>query len=269
MRRFHYVLAALVLPATLVAQSSTTREGPTAASIQFARFADLFGGRLVAAFTAIPPSQYGYRPTPSQQTIGYVAQHLEEANYGLCERLGNAKRERTSKDSFADTVKAQWPKDTLIARLDASLRFCSAALDRIGQLDSPAVISALLAFETDLAEHYSQVAVYMRLLGLVPPSAVPPKQRNVVDVPTATLSRYVGVYELARGLELVVTRRDDALMIRATPGTGDVRLWPESPADFFVKEVDAQITFKLGARDSVTGLIFRQFGRPRPAMKVR
>ena len=35
----------------------------------------------------------------------------------------------------------------------------------------------LLAFVTDLAEHYSQIASYMRLNGMVPPSALPRPNR--------------------------------------------------------------------------------------------
>lgn len=269
MRRCLRIFVPLVVPVALAAQPSAKRDTPTAVTIQFARFADIFGGRLVTAFTAIPAAQYEYRPTPSQQTIGYIAQHLENANYGLCERLGAAKHVRASKDSLADTIKARWPKDTLVARLDASLRFCSTAIERLGQLDSPAVVSTLLAFETDLAEHYSQLAVYMRLIGLVPPSALPPKQRVAIDVPAAILSRYAGVYELAPGLELVVALRNDTLTIRSTPGGAEVRLWPESPVEFFVTEVDAQVTFNLDSRDSVTGLTFRQFSRQRPATKLR
>ena len=263
MRRYALLLVPLMLPAVLAAQS------PTAVAIQFARFADIFGGRLVAAFTAIPAAQYEYRPTPSQQTIGYIAQHLENANYGLCERLSDTKHVRTSKDSLADTIKARWPKDTLIARLDASLRFCGAAIERLGRLESPAVVSTLLGFETDLAEHYSQLAVYMRLLGLVPPSAIPPKERVAIEVPAATLSPYVGSYELAPGFELVVAMRDDALSIKSTPGGSEVRLWPESTVSFFIKEVDAQITFTRDGRGSVNALTLRQFGRERAATKIR
>jgi uncharacterized damage-inducible protein DinB len=260
---------ALLLPAALAAQSSAPRQSPTAASIQFVRFADIFGGRLLAAFDSIPAVQYQYRPTPPQQTVGYIAQHLEAANYGLCERLGDTRHPRTSKDSLADTVKALWPKDTLVARLDASLRFCAATLERLGQLDSPAVVSNLLLFETDLAEHYSQIAVYMRLLGLVPPSALPPKQRTAIELPVATLSPYVGTYELAPGFELVVTLSDGELSIRSTPGGSTVRLWPESAVGFFVNDVDAQVTFTRNAHGAVTGLVFRQFGRGRVATKIR
>ncbi len=269
MRRRLSVLVAPLLPASLAAQPSPTRQSPTAASIQFVRFADLFGGRLLAALDSIPAAKYSYRPTPSQQTVGYIAQHLEAANYTLCERLGDTRHPRTSKDSLADTVKAMWPKDTLIAHLDASLRFCAATLERLGQLDSPAVVSNLLLFETDLAEHYSQLSVYMRLLGLVPPSALPPKQRTAIELPATALIPYVGAYELAPGFELVVTMSDGALSIRSRPGGSTVRLWPESAVGFFVKEVDAQVTFTRDARGAVTGLVFRQFGRDRVATRIR
>jgi len=48
-----------------------------------------------------------------------------------------------------------------------------------------------------------------------------------------------------------------------------VQLWPESPSDFFVKEADAQVTFKWGARGAVTGLVLHQYGRDRAGPKVR
>src|SRR5215216_639329 len=105
-RRFLIVLAGLTLPAVLVAQPSAAREAPDGVVLAFSRFADVFGSRLVAAFDSIPASRYDYRPTPAQQTIGYIAQHLENANYSLCERLGDLKHPRTAKDSLADTIKA-------------------------------------------------------------------------------------------------------------------------------------------------------------------
>jgi hypothetical protein len=267
-RRYLTVIVLFVLPAALTAQSASTRGSPTAASIQFLTFADLFGSQLLAAFDSIPAAQYGYRPTASEQTVGYIAQHLENANYDLCEQLGDAKHPRSAKDSLADTTKARWPKDTLVARLDASFRFCDAALERLGPLESPVVVTALLEFETDLAEHYSQLSVYMRLLGLVPPSARPIKQRAAIELSATALSPYVGTYEVVPGLDLVVTLHDNALYIQSTPGGAVVRLWPESAAAFFTKEVDAQVTFARDSRGVVTGLVFHRFGRQRNAKKL-
>ena len=259
----------VLIPAALAAQSQAARPSPDGVMLQFARFADIFGSRLVAAFESIPASRYDYRPTPAQQSIGYIAQHLEDANHELCGRFSDLKHPMTSKDSLADTIKARWPKDTLVARLDASLLFCDSAIGRVALLQSPALASTLLAFETDLAEHYSQLATYMRLLGMVPPSALPPKRRIAIDLPASALSPYVGLYEMAPGLGHDVTMSNGLLFIRSTMGGPAVRLWPESRSDFFVKEVDAQVTFTRDRDGIITGLVVHQYGRDRPARKVR
>src|SRR5215207_5138403 len=144
MRRLALLVIAVAFPAAVAAQTPSAPRAPDGVLIQFVRFADHFGGRLVEAFDSIPAARYDYRPTPIQQTIGYIAQHLENANYTLCERLGDLKAQRTAKDSLADTIKARWPKDTLVARLKASLRFCDEAMEAVPQLDSPALASTLL-----------------------------------------------------------------------------------------------------------------------------
>ena len=268
MLRRALIIAALTLPAPLAAQAPAPRQPRNDVMLAFENFALIFGSRLVAAFDSIPAARYDYRPTPPQQTIGYIAQHLEDANYSLCERLGELKHARTAKDSLPDTVKARWPKDTLVARLRASLRFCDTALERLEEVESAARASTLLAFETDLAEHYSQIAVYMRLLGMVPPSALPPRRRTAIELPASALSPYVGVYQLARGLQFEISMREGALFIRP-PAGGAVRLWPESSNAFFVREVDAQISFTRDATGAVTGFVLHQYDRDRPARKVR
>lgn len=269
MRRLILLALALAAPAVVSAQTLSARSAPDGVILTFVRFADIFGGRLVAAFDSIPADRYDYRPTPVQQTIGYIAQHLEDANYALCARLGDLQHPRTAKDSLADTIKARWPKDTLVARLRASLRFCDDAIERLPGLTSPALASTLLAFETDLAEHYSQLAVYMRLLGMVPPSALPPKRRTAIDLPATALTSYVGAYELGHGLELEVSLRDGALYARSNAGGAAVRLSAESRTSFFSTEADAQIDFARDASGTVTGLILHQFGRDRAARKTR
>lgn len=268
MPRLALIVLGFALPSALAAQSRGSHETRDGVMVAFETFAGIFGSRLTAAFDSIPASRYDYRPTPQQQTIGYIAQHLEAANYSLCERLGNLKHPTTAKDSRADTVKARWPKDTLVARLEASLRFCDTAMARMEKLDSQGKARTLLAFETDLAEHYSQIAGYMRLLGMVPPSALPPKARTAIALPASVLSSYVGVYQLDPELQLDVTMRDGALFVKSTGGA-TVPLYPETDHDFFLKEVDAQLTFVRDASGAVTGLVVHQYGRDRPATKVR
>jgi D-alanyl-D-alanine-carboxypeptidase/D-alanyl-D-alanine-endopeptidase len=52
-------------------------------------------------------------------------------------------------------------------------------------------------------------------------------------------------------------------------GQPTLRLWPETEVDYFVKEVDAQITFVRDAQGAVTGLVLHQNGQNKPAKKVK
>ena len=185
MSRFRLALLSLAaLPAVLAAQQPAG--GPSANPItdSFKSFGR-YGTLLTAAFDSIPESRYGFKPMPVQQSIGFVAQHLEGANYALCGIFGDERHPLTARDSTADTLKAQWPKDTLVARLRASLAFCDAAMSRLtdarlgdqvsfqpGGRTSPRA-RYVMGYITDLAEHYNQIAGYMRAMGMVPPSALP------------------------------------------------------------------------------------------------
>jgi hypothetical protein len=173
-------VAALVLPMALAAQQPTANPITQTFKSSGARYA----GWLTAAFDSIPASKYGFRPTPAQMSIGLVAQHLENANYQLCSRFGGTPYVMTARDSLADTVKAAWPKDTLTARLKASFAYCDAAMARVDDAKLADEIPAgpgrtaprarfVLGYVTDLVDHWSQIANYMRLNGMVPPSAQP------------------------------------------------------------------------------------------------
>jgi hypothetical protein len=177
------VAAAIVLPLALAAQQPA---GPVANPItqSYKASATRYAGWLTTAFDSVPASKYSYKPTPAQQTFGYIAQHLESANYSLCSRIGGTPWVQTARDSLADTVKMNWPKDTLTARLKASFTYCDAAMNSltdpklsdeitVGPNRTAARARFALGYVTDLVDHWSQVAVYMRLNGMLPPSAYP------------------------------------------------------------------------------------------------
>ena len=48
-----------------------------------------------------------------------------------------------------------------------------------------------------------------------------------------------------------------------------LRLWPEAETEFFLKEVDAQITFVVDAQGAVTGMVLHQNGLRPTAKKVK
>lgn len=268
MRNAILLVLALAVPPALHAQQTARRPPRDGVMYEFENFAAIYGSRLVEAFDSIPASRFDYRPTPVQQSVGYIAQHVEAANYTICERLGEPRHTSAAKDSLADSVKARWPKDTLVTRLRASLQFCELAMAHMPRLSSGTQARALLMFETDLAEHYSQLAGYMRQLGLAPPTALPPRRRTAIEFPVSSLRVFPGVYALTPDLELHVTLGEGGLFVQSTGGAV-VRLWPEGNRDFFVREIDAQITFLLDASGAVAGLVVHQYGRDRTAVKIR
>ena len=283
------VVVIATVPVTLLSQQpqpAAALADPTVTSFRY--MSGHFGGLLQRAFDSIPEARYRYRPTPSQQSIGYIAQHLEEANYALCDRFGPLKHTTRSAFALGDTGRV-WPKDSLTARLRASFAYCDKAIAQLhdsllatrvaygppGSAATALPPRSLLLFVTDLAEHYSQVASYMRMLGLTPPSALQARHHTAIALVATALAPYAGTYDLppsmlqdAPALVLVVTVQDGALYLK--PGVRPAsRLWPETPTDFFVKEVDAQVTFVKDARGVVTGLIVHQNGEDRAAAKVR
>lgn len=90
--------------------------------------------------------------------------------------------------------------------------------------------------------------------------------RRAIVVDAAILERYVGVYELQPGFDLVVSLDGGKLMAQAT-GQGAVQLHPETETEFFIEEIDAQVTFVVGSDGKVAELILHQGGRDMPARR--
>jgi len=100
------------------------------------------------------------------------------------------------------------------------------------------------------------------------PKPQPPSQHTAIALPASAMAPYVGVYQLAPNFQLDVTLTGDALYAQAT-GQPKLRLWPESATDFFLKEVDAQVSFVRDASGAVTGLVLHQNGQDHRAPKIK
>jgi len=186
-------LLALTLPIGLAAQGQQGSQPANPITAAFRGRTMAMHHNLAQAFDSIPEAKFGYRPTPAQLTIGYIAQHLASDNYFFCNNFGEMKAERTAEDTTtADSVKAKWPKAKLVAELKASFEFCDKAF---AQLDDAKLADAItmrfgqqsrqtsranmvLGHALDLADHYSQLANYMRLNNILPPTALPRSARG-------------------------------------------------------------------------------------------
>ncbi len=94
------------------------------------------------------------------------------------------------------------------------------------------------------------------------------KRHVVIDVPAAVLDSYVGTYGLAPDMSIAVARDGDTLVIKPT-GQPKTRIYPESPDQFFVGVVDAQISFVKDAAGKVAGMTLHQGGRDMPGRRVK
>jgi hypothetical protein len=188
MKISHVALLAVLLPAGLAAQQPQGTP-PVNPVITVFRNRILAQQRNIAqAFDSIPEAKFSYKPTPSQLTIGYIAQHLVSDNNLFCNNFGANKATVAPADTAtADSIKAKWPKDQLVAKLKESFKFCEDAFAQLTDASLADQItvtfgqntrtltraSMVLGHAIDLADHYSQIANYMRLNNMVPPTALP------------------------------------------------------------------------------------------------
>ena len=167
-------LGALPAPGVLRAQNPVT-DGFRAIEQRQAK-------NILDAAAEMPADKYGFKPTPAQMSFGDIVAHLiTEGNDYLCSAASGQKAPERGK--FAGTD----PKETLVAGLKASFQFCEAAgaqMQDARLADSTEFFGghkvthaiAMLITVADWADHYSQMAIYLRLNGLLPPTAKKPSE---------------------------------------------------------------------------------------------
>ncbi len=100
---------------------------------------------------------------------------------------------------------------------------------------------------------------------LLPVAAI--KDHTEVTVDTRTYDKLIGNYELAPTLIMSISRDGDALFEQLT-GQGKLQIYPEGERRFFLKLVDAQISFDTDGTGDITQLILHQNGRDQPAKRL-
>ena len=130
---------------------------------------------LVAAAEAMPEDKYSYKPTPAQMSFGAIMAHLAGGNDALCSVIGGVK------PPMREKVPATATKAALIARLKETFAYCHSTLaslddSKLGEeltVFGEKMSRGALELETvgDWADHYSQMAIYLRMNGMLPPTA--------------------------------------------------------------------------------------------------
>ena len=86
-----------------------------------------------------------------------------------------------------------------------------------------------------------------------------PKNRKAVAVGETVLRQYVGSYQLPLKRTLTITLENGQLFLQAT-GQGKFEIYAESETDFFLKSIDAQLTFHRNSAGQVSQVVVHQNG---------
>jgi DinB family protein len=133
---------------------------------------------LIASAELMPADKYAFKPTPAQMSFADIVVHLSGGNDYLCGAIGGMKAPTRAKVAATDS------KDALVARLKETFQFCEQALAKLDDSKLAEEIdifgrkttraAAMTITTGDFADHYSQSAIYLRLNGLLPPTAKKP-----------------------------------------------------------------------------------------------
>jgi hypothetical protein len=165
-------LAILIL--ALVSAAAAQSKSPVSDALR-----QMLGGReknTVGAFEEMPADKYEYKPTADHMTFGHLAAHIVESNNYFCANVGDVPEPKV------EELKGTEGKDKLVAAVKASFEFCHTALEKADDSKMSSDIKwfdgkprarawAFLGLASSWADHYGLAAMYLRLNGLVPPSA--------------------------------------------------------------------------------------------------
>jgi uncharacterized damage-inducible protein DinB len=170
------LLALLTLAAWSLAGTSAVSDPASPLAEAVRSSAGRAATNFVTAAQDMPAAKYGFKPSPAQMSFGDVIAHMAAGNDALCSSIGGVALPKRS------ALPTGASKERLVARLDETFQFCESALagvddsrleEKVPYFGEQAVsrAAAMVAAAEEWAGHYSQIAVYLRLNGLQPPTA--------------------------------------------------------------------------------------------------
>jgi len=144
--------------------------------LAYARVKDI----LMRSAQKMPEENYGFKPVDTVRSYGQIVGHLADAQYLFCSiALGE-------KNPGLDIEHSKTTKSDLIASLTTAFAYCDKAYDTMTDATGAQMIklfgndaprfSALEVNNMHNLEHYGNLATYMRIKGMVPPSSEQPPQ---------------------------------------------------------------------------------------------
>jgi len=174
-KKLCFVFATLaVVPVAVFAQGSAAAPANPISDSEKRVYA-MFGGVLIAAAEKMPEESYSFKPTPEVRSFGQLVGHLADSQYFFCSTAAG----ETKPDSDAEKSKAK--KADLVAALKDAVAYCNKIYAGMTDANGGQMVKMMnfdFAKLTVLAanfahdyEHYGNMATYMRIRGIVPPTS--------------------------------------------------------------------------------------------------
>lgn len=148
-------------------------------------FAARYSRNLVQSAELMPPDKYGFHPTEPQMTFAQLMVHVVQTNVALCSGIAGEAAPMTADELRKLTTETA--KEALVPAVTKSFDYCTQAVAKVtdariaeeisvfGHPTGQSRASAMVTIASDWADHYSTAASYLRLNGILPPTAQPPK----------------------------------------------------------------------------------------------
>jgi len=173
-KKLSVLFAMATIPVTCFAQESVaTPDNPISGSQK--RVYAMLSSVVIAAAEKMPEENYSFKPSPDVRTFGQLVGHLADSQYFFCSLASG----ETKPNSDAEKTKTS--KADLISALKDAVAYCnktSAAMTDAKGSQTVKMMNMDMARLTVLAgnfahayEHYGNMATYMRIKGVVPPTS--------------------------------------------------------------------------------------------------
>jgi D-alanyl-D-alanine-carboxypeptidase/D-alanyl-D-alanine-endopeptidase len=133
--------------------------------------------------------------------------------------------------------------------------------------DPKARVGVVVLSNTETAAGVDDIGMHLIDAGSSLTHPAPPKEHKEISVDPKVWDGYVGRYQLAPNFILTITREGGSLFAQAT-GQPKAQIFPESEREYFLKVVDAQISFESGSDGRAAALVLHQNGMDHRAQRV-
>ena len=169
-------LLLMILPTLGLAQTAPPSTTPVSDALRqgLARSSK----NMIAAAEAMPAEKFSFKPTADQITFAHLTLHIADSNTRFCSAISGVTVPEAPKLAETDS------KDKLVSALKASFDFCSSSLAKVDDshlADSIPLFpnrsfsraGVMFILSGSWADHYSAQSMYLRLNGVLPPTAQP------------------------------------------------------------------------------------------------